>query len=83
MITLHMIKPNLTRVYVGELDVVFSYETPVAVTLPTGKRYQTERKFSKTTTRHIRETGFGDAEVIPHDDLLNIIHHYTNTRSLT
>lgn len=39
MITLHTIKPNLARVCVGELEVIFSYDTPVAVALPNGKRY--------------------------------------------
>lgn len=28
MITFRQIKPNLARVYVGELEIVFSYDTP-------------------------------------------------------
>lgn len=78
MITLHQVKSNLARVCVGELEVVFSYDTPVAIALPDGKRYQTDRKFSQTTTRHVKEAGFADATAILHGFLLWHINQYTN-----
>ena len=80
MITLRQIKPNLARVCVGGLEVIFSYDTPVAVALPNGKRYQTDRKFSQTTTRHIKAAGFADATAIPHGLLLRHINQYTNSK---
>ena len=77
MITLQQIKPNLARVCVGGLEVVFSYDTPVAIALPNGERYRTAHKFSVTTSRHIGEAGYRNAPELPHEDLLRIIDQHT------
>lgn len=77
MITHIQIKLNLARVCVNGLDVLFSYDTPVAIALPDGRRYKTDCKFSRVTTRHIKEAGFADAVYIPHGFLLRHINQYT------
>lgn len=80
MITLRHIKPNLVCLCVGGLEVVFSYDTPVAIALPNGERYRTAHKFSVTTSRHIGEAGYKNAPELPHEDLLRIIDQYTNSK---
>lgn len=35
--------------------VLFSYETPVAAMLPSGRYVRTDKKWSVTTTRHINK----------------------------
>ena len=47
-------KTNATVVYLDDLDVLFSYETPVAYRdNKTGQIYKTAKKWSTTTSRHI------------------------------
>lgn len=36
-------------------QVLFSYETPVAIQFPDGQRVKTSTRFSQTTTRHINK----------------------------
>lgn len=52
------IKANMTELDLpGGLKVLFSYKTPVAVRWTNGAAYtfyQTEKKWSQTTTRHIK-----------------------------
>ena len=78
MITFRQIKPNLARVYVGELEIVFSYDTPVAANLPDGRRVCTNRYFSATTKRHVKAAGYADAEAIDHDELTCLINGATH-----
>lgn len=77
MITFRQIKPNLARVCVGELEIVFSYDTPVAATLPDGRRVCTNRYFSATTKRHVKAAGYAGAEAIDHDELTCLINGET------
>lgn len=51
---LKAIGSNMTEVIVNGATVLFSYETPVACELH-GKIYKTEKKWSKTTSRHINK----------------------------
>lgn len=52
------IKANMTELDLDNgIKVLFSYKTPVAYTInsPEGRSfYHTEKKWSRTTTRHIR-----------------------------
>lgn len=65
---LNIIKTNATIVTIGDIDLYFSYETCVAV-----KSYkrdiavQTDKKYSRTTTKHIKEMGAGNFKVIEHE----------------
>jgi hypothetical protein len=55
----------------GTIEVLFSYETPVAVRGPT-RTYKTERKWSVTTSKHINKFLPADqsrVEIVPQDDL--------------
>lgn len=59
------IKANMTELEIGEITILFSYETPVACHI-NGVRFRgrvvdrngycrTEKKWSATTTRHINQ----------------------------
>ena len=53
------------------VEVLYSYETPVAVRGPT-MNYKTERKWSVTTSKHINKFLPQDqsrVEIVPQDDL--------------
>jgi hypothetical protein len=56
---LRVIKANMTEVKLaGGLTVLFSYNTPVACAWSNGINqviYKTEKKWSKTTSRHINQ----------------------------
>lgn len=45
---------NMTELTVGNVSVLFSYETPVAGWDDRGA-FRTEKKYSKTTTKHINK----------------------------
>lgn len=51
------IKANMTEIKIGKLVVLFSYKTPVACVYYTTEHgleyFQTEKKWSRTTSRHI------------------------------
>jgi len=49
------IGPNVNEVTVGELTVLFSYQTPVAAFVPGEGYLVTDKKWSNTTTRHINK----------------------------
>lgn len=44
---------NFTRVSIGDLDVYFSYETPVALAYPAVGRVKSKNIWSRTTARHL------------------------------
>lgn len=55
---LNPIKANMTEVQHGWYTTLFSYKTPVATIFWQGEvieAYQTEKKWSNTTTRHIKQ----------------------------
>lgn len=54
-------------------QVLFSYETPVAATLPDGTRVQTEKKYSNTTSRHISANGYKNAQKKPQEFLNQLV----------
>ena len=45
--------------------VLFSYSTPVAALLPSGKYVKTDRKYSATTTKHVNKWVLGNVETKP------------------
>lgn len=52
-LNLERLSPRSTRVTLGEVTVLFSYETAVAFTMPLMNWIVDPTKYSKTTTRHI------------------------------
>ena len=73
---LNPIKQNMTEVEILGLKILFSYKTPVAyIDNKTGEAYQTSKKWSRTTTRHINKwldgqsSGLVDQSVL--DNLLS------------
>lgn len=75
------LRQNLTSVSIGKMTIIISYDTPVAITAPDGERYKTQRKFSSTTSRHIKVAGYADASERPHEDLMQLIDLYIYTGS--
>lgn len=51
---LEKLGPNVTKVYLADRTVLFSYETPVAV-FSDGRWHITEEFHSKTTSKHINQ----------------------------
>jgi hypothetical protein len=49
------IGPNQTEIHGMGCEVLFSYETPVALCGPDGTWYRTEKKHSSTTSKHINK----------------------------
>ena len=56
--------------------VFFSYETPVAALLPSGRYIRTEKKWSVTTSKHINKwlTGVtSPVEQVPQEELHRLV----------
>jgi len=69
MIRLKQIASNMTVLYRNGDEILFSYETPVAIYDAKELRYmKTDYKWSSTTSRHITKWLNGvNAEVVPQD----------------
>ena len=52
---LKQIASNMTELTVEGMVVLFSYQTPVAALLPSGRYVKTSKKWSPTTTKHINK----------------------------
>lgn len=52
---LEKIGANVTVIYVQEVQVMFSYETPVAAFIPGEGYVKTEKKWSVTTSKQITQ----------------------------
>jgi hypothetical protein len=52
---LKQIGSNMTELDMGDAQVFFSYETPVAARTDTGALVRTSTKYSVTTTKHINK----------------------------
>lgn len=60
---------NLTRVYLGNIVLWFSYETIVAFHVPGQPRVVSENRWSQTTGRHLNEIDNGNkSERISHEE---------------
>lgn len=67
MIRIKQIASNMTVLYRDGNEILFSYQTPVAVfDRNTQKYFRTETKYSQTTSRHINKwVGNTKAEEVP------------------
>ena len=60
--------------HTGKMDVLFSYETPVAAWLPNRGYIRTNQKFSVTTTKHINQWLQGaEAYEVPQSQLEELV----------
>lgn len=50
-------------------ELYYSYKTLVAVRTKEGKTFQTSKKWSRTTSKHLTQFGMGGAEKIEQDKL--------------
>jgi len=61
----------------GPMHILFSYETPVAAMLPSGRFLRTKQKFSITTSKHInqwlRANNAGEAEFVPQSRIEELV----------
>ena len=59
---------TLVREFINNVEVFFSYDTPVAVKTGDSKYLRTKKKHSKTTTRHIDSwLGKEKGELVPQE----------------
>lgn len=58
-IAIETIRPNLTRVQIGHVNVWFSYTTPIAFSVH-GVRYVCENVWTVTTGKHLNEIDGGN-----------------------
>lgn len=62
-------KGSATEVTVGEVTILFSYQTPVAYNDGTGF-YRTDRAYSSTTSKHIKQWLNGaNAQTVPQEQI--------------
>jgi len=61
----------------GPMDILFSYKTPVAAKLPSGRFLRTNQKFSVTTSKHInqwlRANNAEDIEAVPQSRIEELV----------
>lgn len=72
---MNKVKPigsNQTQVHQGEMTILYSYETPVAVRLRDCE-YRTTKKHSRTTSKHINAWCVPNAIPVTQEQLERII----------
>lgn len=68
-ISLNAVSPNHNEVCIGGAQFIFSYNTLVALCDNQGRRYQTTKKHSSTTQKHIAASGYKDADKVDQNTL--------------
>ena len=64
---------NMTELVLGNVTVLFSYETPVAASTDSGY-IKTEEKYSSTTTRHVNKWLEGvNAKIVSQDTINSLV----------
>ena len=58
--------------------VLFSYETPVAAILPSGRAVRTSTKYSVTTTKHVNKwlQAMGNVDTVEQDFIFGLVKQY-------
>lgn len=76
MLRLNNIGTNKTELQIGDITILFSYNTPVAALVPDIGWIKTDKKYSKTTTKHIN-SWLGDklnVNVVPQAYIDSLLH---------
>ena len=63
---------NHVIVKLGNIEILFSYATPVAYS-ENGCSYKTSKKWSVTTSKHINSCGYANAKEVTQEKLDNLI----------
>ena len=64
---------NMTELVLGDVVVLFSYETPVAASTE-GGYIKTEEKYSSTTTKHVNKWLEGvNAKIVPQATINSLV----------
>jgi len=64
---------NMTELVLGDVVVLFSYETPVAASTDSGY-VKTEEKYSPTTTKHVNKWLKGvNAKIVPQSTINSLV----------
>jgi len=67
---LNNISKNVSEIKNSKGTILFSYNTPVAVITQDGNVLRTDRKYSKTTSKHINQwLGSLDAKEVTQEDI--------------
>ena len=66
---LNIIGSNQTELQIGNIAILFSYETPVAALVPGRGWIKTARHYSKTTSKHINAWVGGVAHLVPQSEI--------------
>ena len=73
---LKQIGSNMTELDMGDVQVFFSYETPVAARLTDGSLVRTEQWYSATTSKHINKwlgEGCCDTVAVPQSVINDLV----------
>lgn len=72
---LRTVKNNATIIEFNDVELFFSYETCVAVrNYKTDTFVQTGQKYSKTTTKHIKEMGASEFKVLEQNEFAELLN---------
>jgi hypothetical protein len=64
---------NMTELVLGDVVVLFSYETPVAASTESGY-IKTDEKYSSTTTKHVNKWLEGvNAKIVPQATINSLV----------
>lgn len=77
MLRLNNIATNKAELQIGDITILFSYNTPVAALVPGIGWIKTDKKYSKTTTKHIN-SWLGDklyVNVVPQAYIDSLLHN--------
>lgn len=74
-IALKSVGSNQTTLTVGDVVVFFSYETPVAAFVTGLGWIRTDKKYSKTTTKHINNWCGRSASIVPQAHINSLLEN--------
>lgn len=69
------IAPTCVLVELGDISLLFSYHTLVGLKIG-NQTYQTNKKYSRTTSRHISKAGFGSGILVDPDMLEELFNNW-------
>lgn len=75
---LKQLGPNKTEIGAGDARVLFSYQTPVAALIHGKGWFRTEKKWSRTTSRHINQWIRGLVTARPQEWFNNLLQVTVN-----
>ena len=71
-LSVNPIAQNMTELITPKAIILFSYKTPVAAVV-NGRTIRTSKFYSTTTSRHINKWGAKDADVVPQQEIEELL----------